>query len=96
MSSPSNARVPTTPKAHTSLRLFASRPFACSELMYKGERQPWKVRKLLSGRIVTLRVFLEHRKHIVLPVALFTFYVVNPPLWHAPLRRFAASRRTFT
>jgi hypothetical protein len=24
---------------------------------------------------------------IILPVALFTFYVVNPPLWHAPLRR---------
>lgn len=26
---------------------------------------------------------------IVLPVAFFTFYVVNPPLWHAPLHRFA-------
>lgn len=30
------------------------------------------------------------RLFIILPVALFTFYLVNPPLWHAPLRRFAA------
>lgn len=29
-----------------------------------------------------------HRLLIVLPVALLTFLVVNPPLWHAPLSRF--------
>jgi hypothetical protein len=26
---------------------------------------------------------------LVVPVAVLTFYVVNPPLWHAPIRRFS-------